>query len=183
MLAVKRHQRISWEELFKHQLFAGPVDLGIEKQKEETGYEEAKKILLNYLKNYLVKSYLLLNTNAEVQFAPSEEPMEAKEKSKDRLLAEKEVAQLTLRRNFAFLHLYVLALYLRNSAMMPNTFNYYMEFEFGLIGKAFELISQIAKDLHNKNKLAEPHWQHYQRTPQYNEFSQLVEKDFMLLGL
>jgi hypothetical protein len=54
--------------------------------------------------------------------------MEAKEKSKDRLLAEKEVAHLTLRRNFAFLHLYVLALYLRNSTMMPNTFNYYMEF-------------------------------------------------------
>ena len=31
--------------------------------------------MLDYLKNYLVKSYLLLNTNAQVQFAPNEEPL------------------------------------------------------------------------------------------------------------
>jgi hypothetical protein len=49
---------------------------------------------------------------------------------------------LTFRRNYAFLHIYVLALYWRNrdrKALPPNL-NYYMEFEFGLIGRAFYLI-------------------------------------------
>lgn len=59
----------------QHPLFAQPVDLEIEKSKKEISYKEAKNIMLDYLKNYLVKSYLLLNTNAQVQFAPNEEPL------------------------------------------------------------------------------------------------------------
>ena len=37
----------------------------------EISFPEALKILLEYLKNFLVKSYLIIDTNNEVNFAPS----------------------------------------------------------------------------------------------------------------
>jgi hypothetical protein len=45
--------------------------------------------------------------------------MDSREKSTARLMLEGEVGQLTLRRNFAFLHMYVLALYFQNRDKMP----------------------------------------------------------------
>lgn len=91
-------------------------------------YEEAKKVMLDYLKSYLVKSYLLLNTNAQVQFAPNEEPLGEEEKSNTKLIVERETNILTVRRNFAFLHIYVLALYWRNKdrKVLPQNLNCYM---------------------------------------------------------
>jgi hypothetical protein len=89
MLTVDRHTRISWEELIQHPLFAQPSDL-TDKPRKEMGYGEAKAIMNDYLKNYLVKSYLLLNTNAQVQFAPNEDALEAEdEKSEQQLMVEK----------------------------------------------------------------------------------------------
>jgi hypothetical protein len=95
--------------------------------------------MLDYLKNYLVKSYLLLNTNAQV-------------------MIEYETSTLTLRRNFAFMHMYVLALFWRNSnrKVLPPNMNYFMEFEYGLIGKAFNLINQIGQDFTIRNKQKDP---------------------------
>lgn len=53
-------------------------------------YTEAKNTLVEYVKTYLVKSYLLLNTNAQVSFAPNEEVLEAEdEKSDKQLMVEK----------------------------------------------------------------------------------------------
>jgi len=59
-----------------------------------------------------------------VQFAPTEEP-ESSEKSQAKIALDKEVARFTMRRNFAFLHMYLLALYLQNRQMMPKEFNFY----------------------------------------------------------
>lgn len=69
-------------------LFQKPVDLGISRDKKEISYEEAKNIMLDYLKTYLVKSYLLLNTNAPVSFAATttEEPLDSREKSNNRII-------------------------------------------------------------------------------------------------
>ena len=94
------------------------------------GYEEAARLLLNYLNTYLVKSYLLLNINDKVQFTPNVEPLDEHKKSANLLKIEKETGMLTLRRNFAFLHLYVLALYWRNQGkkLLPEQMNYFMEF-------------------------------------------------------
>jgi hypothetical protein len=185
MLTVERHKRISWEELLKNPLFAKPVDLDIEKNKKEINYHEASKYMLDYLNNYLVKSYLLLNTNAPVQFAPNEEPLDKHDKSVTRLNVEKETGVLTLRRNFAFLHIYVLALYWRNRGknVLPENLNYFMEFEYGLIGQALDLISKIGQDFTIKNKQKDPEWIKYSKSPQYIELSQLLEKDYTLLGV
>ena len=35
--------------------------------------------MLDYLKTYLVKSYLILNTNAKVKFAPNEDAMDTED--------------------------------------------------------------------------------------------------------
>ena len=46
--------------------------------------------MLEYNKTYLVKSYLLLNTNAQVNFAPNEDVLEDEaEKSEKQLMVEK----------------------------------------------------------------------------------------------
>lgn len=71
MLQIKTDDRIRWEELLTFPMFAKPIDLGIQKQKMETSFPEALKILMEYLKNFLVKSYLIIDTNNEVNFAPS----------------------------------------------------------------------------------------------------------------
>lgn len=112
----------------------------------------------DYLKNYLVKSYLLLNTNAQVHFAPNEEPLDETAKSKTRLMIENETNSLTLRRNFAFMHIYVLSIYWRNNnkKQLPDNMNYFMEFEYGLIGKAFDLINRIGQDFTIRNKQKDP---------------------------
>lgn len=85
MLQIRTEDRIRWEELLTFPLFAKPIDLGIQKQKMEISFPEALKILLEYLKNFLVKSYLIIDTNNEVNFAPSEQPLETPEKSQDQL--------------------------------------------------------------------------------------------------
>jgi hypothetical protein len=69
MLILQPKERATWESLVQHPLFAKPVNL--KEQKTEMSFTEAKKILLEYLRNYLVKSYLLLNMEAEVTFAPN----------------------------------------------------------------------------------------------------------------
>jgi hypothetical protein len=56
-----------------------------------------------------------------------------------------------------------------------------MEFEYSMIRRAYEMVGQIGKDFHNKKK--EGLWDNYQKTPQYLELAQVIEKDFMLLGL
>lgn len=89
MLKVNTEERIKWEDLLTFPLLAKPVDLGLQKQKTEMSFNEALKILHEYLKNFLVKSYLIIDTNNEVQFAPTEMPLEAPEKSKDQLQVEK----------------------------------------------------------------------------------------------
>ena len=66
---------------------------------------------------------------------------------------------------------------------MPKEFNYYREFEFGLIGRAFYLITELGQQFMKKSQLNEPHWKFYQKTPQFSEFQQLLQKDYMLLGL
>jgi len=40
--------------------------------------------MLEYLKTYLVKSYLILNTNANVQFASSEHAMDTEDEKSDK---------------------------------------------------------------------------------------------------
>ena len=61
----------------KHPLFAHPEALEPEHSKQkEISYSDAKKVMLDYCKNYLVKSYLILNTNAKVKFASQESDME-----------------------------------------------------------------------------------------------------------
>ena len=54
--------------------------------------------------------------------------------------------------------MYVLALFWRNRerGVLPKSLNYYMEFEYGLIGQAFELINRIGQDFANKNKQGDP---------------------------
>jgi hypothetical protein len=75
MLQIKTEERIKWEDLLTFPLFAKPVDLGIQKQKMEITFSETLKILMEYLKNFLVKSYLIIDTNNEVNFAPNEQPL------------------------------------------------------------------------------------------------------------
>lgn len=81
--------------------------------------------------------------------------------------------------------MYVLALYWKNrdNKTLPPNLNYYMEFEYGLIGRAWHLIEQIGQDFKNNSKKGSPEWVYYQQTPQYAELSQLLEKDYMLLTL
>lgn len=40
-------------------------------------FTEVKNVMTRYLKDYLVKSYLLLDMEAEVTFAPDDEPLTA----------------------------------------------------------------------------------------------------------
>ena len=107
------------------------------------------------------------------------------EKMDKQKVVEKETSELTYRRNYAFLHLYVLALYWKNrdGKTLPANLNYYMEFEYGLIGRALNLITQIGQDFKNNSKQGSPEWIYYQQTPHYSELSQLLEKDYMLLTL
>jgi len=100
-------------------------------------------------------------------------------------MVEKETSNITFRRNYAFLHIYVLALYWRNKdkKVLPPNLNYYMEFEYGLIGRAFNLISQLGQDFNLNNQQGSPEWLHYRKTPHYAELTQLLEKDYTLLGL
>ena len=73
----------------QHPLFAQPVNLDIEKSnKKELSYEDVKMHMVDYLRNYLVKSYLLLNTNAAVTFAPNEEELGVP-KNNNRLMVER----------------------------------------------------------------------------------------------
>lgn len=64
MLKVNTEERIKWEDLLAFPLLAKPVDLNLQKQKMEISFTEALKILLEYLKNFLVKSYLIIDTNS-----------------------------------------------------------------------------------------------------------------------
>jgi serine/threonine protein kinase len=64
MLKVNTEERIKWEDLLTFPLLAKPVDLGLQKQKSEISFPEVLRILLEYLKNFLVKSYLIIDTNS-----------------------------------------------------------------------------------------------------------------------
>lgn len=98
---------------------------------------------------------------------------------------EKETNYLTRRRNFAFLHMYVLALYQKNRAIIPKDakVNQFMELEYGLIKKAYDLIMTIGEDFNLNNTKGEKRWQNYKKTPQYAELNALLSNDFKLLDL
>ena len=65
--------------------------------------------------------------------------------------------------------MYVLALYHKNKAMIPKEVkvNQYMELEYGLIKKAYDLIMTIGEDFNLNNTKGEKRWQNYKKTPQY----------------
>lgn len=90
---------------------------------------------------------------------------------------------MTRRRNFAFLHMYVLALYEKNKTIIPKDVNQYMELEYGLINRAYDLIHKIGQDFEVNNKVAEKRWLSYKKTPQYAELNALLANDFKLLDL
>ena len=66
-----------------------------------------------------MKSYLIIDANSEVSFAPNDQPLEDPTKSEDQLIVEEETAILATRRNYAFLHLYVLVLFERHKQLVP----------------------------------------------------------------
>jgi calcium-dependent protein kinase len=69
MVALESKDRISWEELFKHPLFAVTPTVEIQKEKLEISFNEIRNIFLKYLKSYIVKSYLRINVEKEVIFS------------------------------------------------------------------------------------------------------------------
>jgi hypothetical protein len=56
----------------------------------------------------------------------------------------KEIDCIINTRNYGFLHIYVLEFYWRHKDknVLPPNLNYYMEFEYGLIGQALSIISK-----------------------------------------
>lgn len=117
---------------------------------------------------------------AEVNFAPNEKPLGMTDKSKDELETEGEVHQLTHRRNVAFLHLYVLAMYNKNLLLVPKEVNTFMEFEYGLIRRTYDIIKKVCEDFEINNQQGKPRWLEYKKTPQYAELKTLLAKDYYL---
>lgn len=81
------------------------------------------------------------------------------------------------------MHLYILALYYRNANLMPKEVNVYMELEYALILRAYDLVHKIGADFEVNNKVGSPSWLKYKQTPQYTELNALLSHDFKLLGL
>lgn len=88
MLRVRSEERISWESLIINPIFAKPVELGKQPKKQQPSFRDTLEILFNYLKNFLVKSYLIIDANSEVSFAPNDQPLEDPTKSEDQLIVE-----------------------------------------------------------------------------------------------
>jgi serine/threonine protein kinase len=72
MLTVDPNARISWKDIMQHPIFANPHDLLFYHPKNESKYEQVKLTMMSYLQEYLFRGYLIIDINAQIDFAPNE---------------------------------------------------------------------------------------------------------------
>jgi hypothetical protein len=141
--------------------------------------EEVKQKFFDYMQTHMVKAYLRLNMS-DVAFKDSLEPGEEKLKE----IVEKISQEITHKRNIAFLYLYVLALFYKNKneQLFDEEVNKYMEFEYGLVLKAYNLIYATGNEyFSDKNKEQPYEFQVFKKSSNYDELEKILSHDLVIV--